>query len=313
MASRPSRRTTGLTRILAIPAALAALSILGASWLARSTDRAVAAVPAASKLAPATPEPASAAAAPAAAKPAAARSAPPPQGAEPLQIDVLAIHPHDPAAYTQGLVWHGKDLYESAGQYGQSSLRRVDPVSGIVRQQIALEPRYFAEGLALVGERLIQLTWREGTAPVYDRATFKHLADFHYDGEGWGLCYDGRRLVMSDGSDRLFFRDPKTFVVQGSVAVTRDGVPVPQLNELECVGGMVWANVWQTDDILRIDPATGRVTGVAQATGLLTAEDRAAGAEVLNGIAYDPATQRFWITGKLWPKMFEVRFVPAGR
>jgi len=236
----------------------------------------------------------------------------PERAPERLRIDVLAIHPHDPQAYTQGLVWHGGELYESDGLYGRSSLRRVDPTTGAVKRKIDLESRIFAEGLALVGERLVQLTWREGLAPVYDRATFKRLAEFHYDGEGWGLCYDGRRLVMSDGSDRLFFRDPRTFAVLGSVAVTRDGVPVPQLNELECVGGAVWANVWQTDDILRIDPASGRVTGVAEATGLLTPEDRAAGAEVLNGIAYDPKTGRFWITGKLWPKMFEVRFAPAG-
>jgi glutaminyl-peptide cyclotransferase len=252
------------------------------------------------------PPPAAGAPTPPAAPPAAL-------GPERLRIDVLAVHPHDPQAYTQGLVWHHGELYESDGLYGKSSLRRVDPATGTVRQQIAIEPRIFAEGLALVGEHLIQLTWREGLAPVYDRATFRHLADFHYEGEGWGLCYDGKRLVMSDGSDRLFFRDPQTFALEGSVAVTRDGVPVTQLNELECVGGEVWSNVWQTDDILRIDPQSGRVTGVAEATGLLTPEDRAGGAEVLNGIAYDPAAQRFWITGKLWPKMFEVRFAPAGR
>lgn len=257
------------------------------------------------------------AAGPAPAAPPKPATMPPPAAAVPapehLRIDVLAVHPHDPQAYTQGLVWYRGELYESDGLYGRSSLRRVDPATGTVRQKIAIEPRIFAEGLALVGERLIQLTWKEGIAPVYDRATFRHLADFHYEGEGWGLSYDGKRLVMSDGSDRLFFRDPKTFALQGSVAVTRDGVPVMQLNELECVGGEVWANVWQTDDILRIDPKSGRVTGVAEATGLLAPEDRAAGAEVLNGIAYDPATRRFWITGKLWPKMFEVRFVPAGR
>jgi glutaminyl-peptide cyclotransferase len=250
---------------------------------------------------------------PAAPPPAAPVAVPAVSGPQPLRIDVLAVHPHDPQAYTQGLVWHRGELYESDGLYGKSSLRRVDPATGTVRQQIAIEPRIFAEGLALVGERLIQLTWREGLAPVYDRATFRHLADFHYEGEGWGLCYDGKRLVMSDGSDRLFFRDPQTFALQGSVAVTREGVPVTQLNELECVDGEVWSNVWQTDDILRIDPRSGRVTGVAEATGLLTPEDRAGGAEVLNGIAYDPATRRFWITGKLWPKMFEVRFAPAGR
>jgi glutamine cyclotransferase len=292
MPARARRSAAGLA------VAVVAL-VLAALWLARASGRP-----------PGVPPPAAAAAAPAApAAPAAAAE----RGPERLRIDVLAVHPHDPQAYTQGLVWHRGELYESDGLYGRSSLRRVDPATGAIRQKVAIEPRIFAEGLALVGERLIQLTWREKVAPIYDRATFKRLADFHYDGEGWGLCYDGRRLVMSDGSDRLSFRDPQTFALQGSVTVTRDGVTVTQLNELECVDGMVWSNVWQTDDILRIDPASGKVTGVADAAGLLAPEDRAGGAEVLNGIAYDPATQRFWITGKLWPKMFEVRFVQLGR
>lgn len=287
---RPRHRRGG-SRFWAAGVAVAVIALV-ALWMAHAAGPVPAAPPKPSAMPP----------------PAAAVPAP-----EHLRIDVLAVHPHDHEAYTQGLVWYRGELYESDGLYGRSSLRRVDPASGTVRQKIAIEPRIFAEGLALVGERLIQLTWKEGIAPVYDRASFRHLSDFHYEGEGWGLSYDGKRLVMSDGSDRLFFRDPQTFALLGSVAVTRDGVPVTELNELECVGGEVWANVWQTDDILRIDPKSGRVTGVAEATGLLAAEDRAAGAEVLNGIAYDPATRRFWITGKLWPKMFEVRFVPAGR
>ncbi|HEV7516048.1 MAG TPA: glutaminyl-peptide cyclotransferase [Thermoanaerobaculia bacterium] len=239
---------------------------------------------------------------------------------ERLALKVLAVHPHDPACYTQGLVWHGGELYESCGQYGQSSLRRTDPATGAVRQRAAVPAQYFAEGLALVGEKLLQLTWREGVALVYDRKSFGRTGQLSYQGEGWGLCYDGKRLVMSDGSDRLTLRDPATFAVIGDTAgvgsggeikVTREGVPVERLNELECVGDSIYANVWMTDEILRIDAATGRVTGAIAAAGLLTLPEREK-AEVLNGIAWNPETRRFWITGKNWPKMFEVEIVPAG-
>jgi glutaminyl-peptide cyclotransferase len=230
---------------------------------------------------------------------------------EHLKVKVLAVHPHDPHSYTQGLLWHDGKLYESAGMYGQSSLREVNPVTGEVLRFVQMEPKYFAEGLALVGNHLIQLTWKESTAFVYGLAKLDPQGQLRYTGEGWGLCYDGRRLIMSDGSDRLTFRDAATFTPQGGVNVSEEGQPVLDLNELECVDGAVYANVWQTDKILRIDPASGRVTADIDASGLLTAEESAK-AEVLNGIAWRPDTKTFYITGKNWPKMFEVVFGPAG-
>jgi len=230
-----------------------------------------------------------------------------PSPVEHLKVKVLATHPHDVQAYTQGLVWHGGRLYESAGNYGSSSLREVNPATGEVLRFVPVAPRYFAEGLALVGDRLIQLTWRESTAFVYGLAKLDPQGQIPYTGEGWGLCSDGRRLIMSDGSDRLTFRDPATFTPQGGVNVSENGGPVLNLNELECVDGAVYANVWQTDRILRIDPATGRVTAEIDAAGLLTPEESAK-ADVLNGIAWRPDTKRFYITGKNWPKLFEVVF-----
>ena len=218
------------------------------------------------------------------------------------------MRPHDPTAYTQGLVWDHGTLYESAGLYARSSLRQVDPRTGKVLRRVDLAPGFFAEGLALAGNRLLQLTWKEGVAFQYDARTFERTGEFHYEGEGWGLCDDGRRLVMSDGSDHLGFRDRQTFALLGGVDVHLDGRPATQLNELECVDGAIYANVWRTDDILRIDPTSGRVTAVIDAGGLLDAGAQAE-ADVLNGIAYDPEKKTFYITGKLWPKMFEVVFV----
>lgn len=228
---------------------------------------------------------------------------------ERLTVKVLSTRPHDPGAYTQGFFLHDGSLFESTGLYGQSSVREVNPRTGEVKRKAAVPQQYFAEGLALVGDRLIQLTWQEQKAFVYKLADFTKVEELRYDGEGWGLCWDGTRLVMTDGSDRLTFRDPKTFAVIGNVHVTLAGRLIDRLNELECVNGTVYANVWQTDDILRIDPGTGKVTAVIDASSLLTPAEREH-ADVLNGIAWDPAKKTFLITGKLWPKMFEVVFVP---
>ncbi|MFL6235782.1 MAG: glutaminyl-peptide cyclotransferase [Thermoanaerobaculia bacterium] len=240
----------------------------------------------------------------------AAAAASAPDAPERLKVKVLSTRPHDPGAFTQGLVLDGDTLFESTGLNGESSLREVDPQTGKVKRKLDVPSEYFAEGLALVDGRLIQLTWQEEKAFVYNRSDFKKVAEFRYDGEGWGLCFDGARLVMSDGSNRLTFRDPKTFAVDSILSVTLAGKPATRINELECVDGVVYANVWQTDDILRIDPKDGRVTAVIDASGLLTPEERQK-ADVLNGIAWNPRTRTFLITGKHWPRMFEVELVPA--
>lgn len=235
---------------------------------------------------------------------------PAPQGPPRLMVKVISTRPHDTSAYTQGLVWHEGRLYESAGLYGQSSLREVDPATGEVRRRVDLPRQYFGEGLARVGDRLVQITWQEGAALVYRLSDLEKIGELRYTGEGWGLCHDGARLVRSDGTDLLTFHDPETFAAVGEVRVRMGGAPVDRLNELECVDGAVYANVYQTEDIVRIDPATGEVTAVIDASGLLAAGDYQAGAEVLNGIAWMPETERFLITGKRWPLMFEVELVP---
>jgi glutamine cyclotransferase len=230
-------------------------------------------------------------------------------GAERLRVEVLEAVPHDRDAFTQGLLWHDGTLYESTGLHGRSSLRQVDPTTGEVRRQVRVDPMFFAEGLARVGNRLIQITWQQGVALVYDIQTFDLVTQFRYGGEGWGLCFDGERLVMTDGSSNLTMRDPQTFAEIATVAVTLDGRPLTQLNELECVGDRVYANVWMTDMIVRIDPRSGRVEAVIDAANLLSPDERRQ-SDVLNGIAYDPERDVFLITGKLWPRLFTVRFVP---
>ena len=225
-----------------------------------------------------------------------------------LRVDVLRELSHERDAYTQGLVWWNDQLFESTGREGESTLRQLDPQTGQVERRIDVPDQYFGEGLALVDRRLIMLTWRAERAFIYDRDSFELGETFRYRGEGWGLCYDGDRLVMSDGSDRLAFRDPDTFEPVGEQRVRLRGQPLRNLNELECVDGMVYANVWEEDFLVRIDPRTGWVTDYIDAAGLLQGVDRV-GAEVLNGIAYDQTAETFYITGKWWPKMFEVRFV----
>ena len=217
--------------------------------------------------------------------------------------------PHDTSAFTQGL--HIDPLgrmFESTGGWGDSSLREVDRVDGRVLRSRALPDALFGEGLTQVNDALVQLTWKAGLALVWDADTFD-LEDVHrYEGQGWGLCHDGERLVMSDGSSTLTFRDPHTFEVIGAVRVALDEVPLEDLNELECVGDVVWANVWHSDWIARIDPDDGRVTGWLDLQALLDPHpaeaDRSA---VLNGIAWDDAAGTLWLTGKNWPEMIEIR------
>jgi glutaminyl-peptide cyclotransferase len=232
----------------------------------------------------------------------------PPAAAAPPTVrpEIVATHPHDPRAFTQGLLLHQGKLYESTGLLGRSSLRRVVVETGAVEKSTSLAADLFGEGLALVSDRLIQLTWQNNVALSYD-LEFNALGRFDYTGEGWGLCYDGARLVMSNGSSRLVFRNPTTFAVTGEVEVRGASGPVANLNELECVGSRVYANVWQTNSIVHIDPASGDVLHVVDASGLLSPSE-AAGVDVMNGIAFDPASGHFFITGKLWPKLFEVRF-----
>lgn len=224
--------------------------------------------------------------------------------------EVINAYPHDPEAFTQGLVFDGETLYEGTGLYGRSSLRRVDLASGQVLQQVALEPDYFGEGITVWGDRIIQLTWQSRRGFVYDKTTFERLSDFTYPTEGWGITHDGRRLIMSDGSATLYLWNPATFTPVDSVDVYDISGPVVRLNELEYINGEVWANIWQTDRIARIDPVTGQVLGWIDLAGLLTPEERAA-SDVLNGIAYMPESDRLFVTGKLWPKLFEIRVVPA--
>jgi glutaminyl-peptide cyclotransferase len=219
-------------------------------------------------------------------------------------------YPHDPDAFTQGLVFHDGFLYEGTGLEGRSSLRKVDLTTGRVLQHVELPPVYFGEGIVIWKDKLIQLTWRSKIGFVYDLATFKQLRTFNYSREGWGITHDGKRLIMSDGSASLFFWDPETLQETGRLPVTDNGQPVTNLNELEFIRGEIWANVWQTDRIARISPATGHVTGWVNLPSLLTeaerARTRARGDGVLNGIAYDSKSNRIFVTGKLWPKLFEI-------
>ncbi len=230
-----------------------------------------------------------------------------------LVPEVLNEFPHDSSAFTQGLLWHEGFLYESTGLWGQSSLRRVDNETGVPETIIALDETYFAEGLERVGDRLIQLTWQAGLAFVYDIDTLERIDTLEYDGEGWGLCHDGRYIFMSDSTSRLSIREPESFrlIFRGAVTLEGQIIPAQLLNELECVGEHVYANAWNTDYIFRIDKYTGVITAVIDASALLTAAERESlsGGSVLNGIAYNPETETFYITGKNWPKLFEVVFV----
>ncbi|NEM07804.1 glutaminyl-peptide cyclotransferase [Geodermatophilus normandii] len=229
-----------------------------------------------------------------------------------LRPEVLAEVPHDPSAFTQGLELHEGTLYEGTGLEGESELRVLDPASGEVLRAESLPGELFGEGITVAGDRIWQLTWQDGVVLEWDRATLTLRQQLPLDGEGWGLCNDGTRLVRSDGTDRLRFHDPVTFAETGSVTVTIDDEPVTQLNELECVDGQVWANVWPSDVLVRIDPANGRVTAAVDAAGLLDPDQRANADAVLNGIAALGGDE-YLLSGKLWPVSFRVRFVEGGR
>ncbi|MEU4492368.1 glutaminyl-peptide cyclotransferase [Streptomyces sp. NPDC023998] len=232
-------------------------------------------------------------------------------GIEQLRAEVVETLPHDPTAFTQGLeMTDGGVLYESTGVVGQSSVR-AGPLDGFPAVRTELAEPLFGEGITVVGATLWQLTWKNGLAVERDARTLTELRRVPYRDEGWGLCHQRLRdrLVTSDGSSRLTFRDPRTLVKTGEVTVTAHGQPVSRLNELDCIGDVVYANVWPSDRIMRIDTNTGAVTGEVDATGLLTSQE-AARADVLNGIAAIPGTGQFLITGKWWPKMFRVAFVP---
>ena len=217
--------------------------------------------------------------------------------------------PHDVTSYTQGLFFHDGVLYESAGQYGESSFRKVDLKTGRVERRMNFENRYFAEGSCVLGDRLYVLTWREQECFVYDIRSWDKLGSFRYQGEGWGLTTDGKSLIMSDGSSTLTFRNPATFAAERTVTVTLRGQKVLYLNELEYIKGEIWANVYGTDQIVRIDPGTGVVRGVINLRNLLPVQLRTRATDVLNGIAFDPKSGAVYVTGKYWPKMYRITLV----
>lgn len=239
-----------------------------------------------------------------------------------LNLQVVGSYPHDSKAFTQGLVYEDGFLYEGTGQYGQSTLRKVDPTTGKVLKQILFPKRFFGEGIEIVGDRIYQLTWQEGYCFVFDKSTFKLIEQFRYPGEGWGLAYDGEQLILSDGTPTLRFMDPKTFKQKGNVQVTdRDPktsktIFVQNINELEFVRGELWANIWQSTRIARIDPKSGKILGwidgsvfvpeelKSELSGPTWKRDR-----VLNGIAFDDEKNRFFLTGKNWPILYEIKIV----
>jgi glutamine cyclotransferase len=222
-----------------------------------------------------------------------------------LRPRVVATYPHDPTAFTQGLVVQGEELFESTGTYGGSSLRAVDPKSGTVRTRTILDSHVFGEGTTVLGEKIYVLTWREHVCLVYS-LDFLPVARISYEGEGWGLTNDGTFLIMSDGTTRLRYLDPATFQVARTVHVRERGADVEELNELEVVRGEIWANIWQTDRIVRISPDTGEVVGELDLRALDGGWSRTNPDAVLNGIAYDATRDHIYVTGKLWPKLFEI-------
>ena len=223
--------------------------------------------------------------------------------------EVVASYPHDTGAFTQGLIVVGENFYEGTGWRGQSTLREVDIESGAVLRGVRLPDQYFGEGITLFEGKVYQLTWQSQIGFIFDAESFELLDTFAYSGEGWGLTHDGNQLIMSDGSDFLTFLDPATLEPVGRVAVVEQGVPVSQLNELEYIDGLVYANIWRTDRIVMIDPQSGEVVGSIDLQGIIDPAAHEAPFDVLNGIAYDERTDRLFVTGKYWPTVFQIRLI----
>jgi glutamine cyclotransferase len=223
-------------------------------------------------------------------------------------VDVVHIYPHDVSAYTEGLFYLNGFLYESTGMEQHSTIRKVRIDTGVVVQKIDVPAQYFGEGIVNWGRHLVSLTWKSHVGFVYDLASLKVQREFHYEGEGWALTQDGKQLIMSDGTPELRFLNPETLLETNRIQVTLDGKPVHNVNELEWVKGEIYANVWETNWIARIDPKDGHVLGVINLAGLLGPSDHVSGPDsVLNGIAYDAKGDRLFVTGKNWPKLFEIR------
>lgn len=231
-------------------------------------------------------------------------AAPPPR----VAVKVLATVPHDRATFTEGLAFSNGKLFESSGEYKESYLREVDLATGKPVRQVRLDDKYFGEGIAILNGKIYQMTWREGICFVYDLASFRKIREIGYDGEGWGMTSDGKALITSDGSEWIRFRDPATFTVRRSIRVVYEGVAQRNLNELEYIDGKIWANVWGSDLILRIDPADGRIVEILDASAVFPAAQRPNDPDaVLNGIAFDDKTRQIYITGKRWPQMYRIQ------
>ena len=224
-----------------------------------------------------------------------------------LGYQIVNIWPHDPNAFTQGLVYLDGKMLESTGQEGRSSLRNVELQTGKVLKKVDVPEPYFAEGIALLNNKIYQLTWQHQLGFIYDAQNFQRVGQFNYDGEGWGLTTDGHSLILSDGSNRIRFLDPDSFRVTKTIAVLDGKTPINELNELEYVNGEIYANIWHDDRIAAINPQTGRVNAWIDLTGLLQPGDVQDPEAVLNGIAYDQPSNRLFVTGKLWPRLFEIK------
>jgi glutaminyl-peptide cyclotransferase len=235
------------------------------------------------------------------------------QGAVPRYgYEIVHIYPHDPSAFTEGLFYLNGFLYESTGLEEHSTIRKVRLETGEVLQKLDIPAQYFGEGIVNWQGQIISLTWKSQLGFVFELATFRKRREFRYQGEGWALTRNDTEIIMSDGTPDLHFLDPKTFRETHRIQVTLEGKPISHVNELEWVKGEIYANVWQTDFVLRIDPATGHVVGIVNLAGLLKRQDIVPGqTDVLNGIAYDARANRLFVTGKNWPKLFEIRLHPA--